>query len=81
MQIPLKKDRKRKTGGAAPKKNGGRVAKKRNLTGIIRVLKEWQVADKLMYIHNEYTKYYHSEDFNVRLKGLNTQLNKPTNQN
>ncbi len=34
MQIPLKKDRKRKTGGAVPKKNGGRIAKKRNLTGI-----------------------------------------------
>jgi len=33
MQIPLKKDRKRKTGGAVPKKNGGRIAKKRNLTG------------------------------------------------
>ena len=36
---------------------------------------------QLMYIPNDNTQITHSVDKNYWLKSLNTQLNKPTNQN
>ena len=39
------------------------------------------MANKLMYIPNVHTQITPSVDYNQWLKGLDTQLNKPTNQN
>ena len=39
------------------------------------------MADKLMYIPNDYTQNTPSVDLDQWLKRLNNQLNKPTNQN
>ena len=39
------------------------------------------MADKLMYFPNDNTQITPSVDLNQLLKRLNTQLNKPTNQN
>ena len=39
------------------------------------------MADKLLYIPNDYTQITHSVDNNKWLKRLNTQLDQPTNQN
>ena len=39
------------------------------------------MANKLIQIPNEDTPNIHSVDYNSWLKGLDTQLNKPTNQN
>ena len=39
------------------------------------------MIDKLMYIPNDIHKIIPSVDYNLWLKRLNTELNKPTNQN
>ena len=39
------------------------------------------MADKLIYIPNDDTQNYHFYRLQLVVKGLDTQLNKPSNQN